>query len=173
MKNALLLNNTHSETEFITILKKYYNKIYTLGNQRPYNKDSKIRHIKLDYRNYKRIKSLKKKYNITDIFPGANDFTLLSLANLRIKHIDSLSVIKTLHNKELFRNFNKDINIYSLRDLKKKYINKLDYPLLAKPKLGHGGKGIIKIDSKKKLNLLLKKIKNNYIIEEFIEGSNH
>ncbi len=173
MKNALLLNNTHSETEFITILKKYYNKIYTLGNQRPYNKDSKIRHIKLDYRNYKRIKSLKKKYNITDIFPGANDFTLLSLANLRIKHIDSLSVIKTLHNKELFRNFNKDINIYSLRDLKKKYINKLDYPLLAKPKLGHGGKGIIKIDSQKKLNSLPKKIKNNYIIEEFIEGSNH
>lgn len=173
MKNALILNNTHSETEFIDVLKKNYKKIYSLGKKEPCNKHFKIQHIKCDYKNYKKIKLIKKKYNISDIFPGANDFTLFSLANLKSKIVDKLSTIKLLHNKEFFRNFNKDINTHTFKSLKKKNINKINYPLLAKPKLGHGGKGIIKIEDYKNLKNFLKKKREEYIIEDFIEGSNH
>jgi len=174
MKNTLILNNTHSETEFIDTLKKYYRKIYTIGKGEPFNIDAKIKHIKCNYRDYKKIKLLQKKYKISDTFPGANDYTLFSLAHLKSKIIDNLSIIKIIHNKELFRNFTKSIKIYSLKILKKKNFNKIIFPLLAKPKLGHGGKGIVKIEDFKSLKLLIKNIQNKkYIIEEFVEGSNH
>jgi len=174
MKNTLILNNTHSETEFIDTLKKYYRKIYTIGKGEPFNIDAKIKHIKCNYRDYKKIKLLQKKYKISDTFPGANDYTLFSLAHLKSKIIDNLSIIKIIHNKELFRNFTKSIKIYSLKILKKKKLKKIIFPLLAKPKLGHGGKGIVKIEDFKSLKLLIKNIQNKkYIIEEFVEGSNH
>ena len=172
MTSALLLNNTHSETEFIDVLKKNYKKIYTLGNQKPYNQDSKIKHFKIDYKNIKKIKFIKKKYNIKHIYPGANDLTLFTLANLKNRFVDNLAKINILHNKNLFRNFNKDINIYTQQSFKKKNINDLNYPLLAKPKIGHGGKGIFKIKDRKDLKFFFKK-KNEYILEEFIEGTNH
>ena len=174
MKNALILNNTHSEAEFINILKRNYKAVFTLGKKKPYNKDLQIKHIKCDYKNHKRIRIIKRQYNISDIFPGANDLTLFSLANLRSKFIDNLSIIKLLHNKKLFRNFNKDIKIYTINSLKQKInTNKINYPLLAKPELGHGGKGIIKIENQKDLQFFLKEKKNQYIVEEFIEGTNH
>jgi hypothetical protein len=170
MKNALILNNTHSETDFINLLKKNYRKVYTISNSKPFNKGTGIKHIKCDYKDYKKIKLLQKKYNISDTFPGANDFTLFSLAHLKSEIIDHLSIVEILHNKELFRNFIKRIKIYNPNSLKKN-INKIAYPLLAKPKLGHGGKGIVKIEDHRGLKLYIKNIK--YIIEEFIEGSNH
>jgi len=174
VKKALVLNNTHSETEFINVLKKYYKKIYTIGKNKPYNKSSKIQHINCDYKDYKKIKLIQKKYKISDTFPGANDYTLFSLAHLKSKIIDDLSITKIIHNKELFRNFIKSIKIYTLSIFKKKNFNKIAFPLLAKPKLGHGGKGIVKIEDFKSLKLLIKNIKNKkYIIEEFVEGSNH
>lgn len=180
MKNALILNNTHSETDFINILKKNYKKVYTISNSKPYNKKANIKHINCDYKDYKRIKLIQKKYNISDTFPGANDYTLFSLAHLKSKIIDDLSIIKIIHNKELFRDFVKSIKIYTLNILeKKKNFNKIVFPLLAKPKLGHGGKGIVKIEDHKSLKLFIKNISNNmnirnkYIIEEFVEGSNH
>jgi biotin carboxylase len=174
MKNALILNNTHSETDFINILKKNYKKVYTISNSKPYNRKANIKHINCDYKNYKRIKLIQKKYNISDTFPGANDYTLFSLAHLKSKIIDDLSIIKIIHNKELFRNFIKSIKIYTLNILKKKKnFNKIVFPLLAKPTLGHGGKGIVKIEDHKGLKLFIKNIRNKYIIEEFVEGSNH
>jgi biotin carboxylase len=172
MKNALILNNTHSETDFINILKKNYKKVYTISNSKPYNRKANIKHINCDYKNYKRIKLIQKKYNISDTFPGANDYTLFSLAHLKSKIIDDLSIIKVIHNKELFRNFIKSIKIYTLNILKKNF-NKIVFPLLAKPTLGHGGKGIVKIEDHKGLKLFIKNIRNKYIIEEFVEGSNH
>jgi|688.fasta_scaffold348024_2 glutathione synthase/RimK-type ligase-like ATP-grasp enzyme len=173
MKKALILNNTHSETEFINILKKFYGRIYTIGKSKPYNKSVKIQHIKWDYKDYKKIKVIKKKYNISDIFPGANDFTLLSLAHLKSKIIDSLSVIKILHNKELFRSFNKSIKTYNLNSIKKKNLKQINYPLIAKPKVGHGGNGIVKIENFENLKFYLINYKNEYIVEDFIDGSNH
>jgi len=123
MKNTLILNNTHSETDFINILKKNYKKVYTISNSKPYNTKGNIKHINCDYKNYKRIKLIQKKYNISDTFPGANDYTLFSLAHLKSKIIDDLSIIKIIHNKELFRNFIKSIKIYTLNTLKKKKIS--------------------------------------------------
>lgn len=122
MKNALILNNTHSEADFINVLKKNYKKIYTISNSKPFNKGTAIKHIKCDYKDYKKIKLLQNKYNISDTFPGANDYTLFSLAHLKSKIIDDLSIIKIIHNKKLFRNFIKNIKIYSLNILKKKKI---------------------------------------------------
>lgn len=173
MKNVLILNNTHSEIELINILKKFYRRIYTTGKSKPYNKSAKIQHIKWDYKDYKKIKVIKKKYNISDIFPGANDFTLLSLAHLKSKIIDSLPVVKLLHYKNNFRNFDKSIKTYNSNSIKKKNLKQINYPLLAKPKLGHGGNGIIKIENFENLKFYLINYKNEYIVEDFVEGSNH
>ena len=48
MINALLLNNSHSETEFINVLKKNYKKVFTLGKNKPYYNDKKIIHFKIN-----------------------------------------------------------------------------------------------------------------------------
>lgn len=173
MNKAIILNNTHSETEFINVLKKFYKKIYTIGKRKPFNKSPKIQHINWDYKDYKKIRIIKKKYNVCHIFPGANDFTLLSLARLRSKIIDSLRVVKLLHYKNNFRNFDKGIRTYSFVNLKKKNLKKINYPLIAKPKVGHGGNGIVKIENLENLKFYLFNYKNKYIVEDFIEGSNH
>lgn len=171
MKKALILNNTHSELEFIKLLKKKYSKVLSLGNQIPFLKGKKIQHFKFDYKNIKKIKAIRNKYKISHIFPGSNDLTLFSLSKLRSSFVDDIKTIRILHNKFLFRKFEKNIKIINRQSIKQN--KKITYPVLLKPRIGHGGKGILKIANKAELKKTLKENKNNFFLEEYKSGSNH
>ena len=171
MKTALILNNTHSEFEFIKFLKKKYDKVFTLGNKIPFLKEKKIQHFKLDYKNSKKINAIINKYKILHIFPGSNDLTLFSLSKLKNKFVDDIKKVRILHNKFFFRKFEKDIKIISWQSIKNN--KKTKYPILLKPKIGHGGKGIAKIENEVELKKILKKNKKNFFLEEYKNGTHH
>lgn len=172
MIKALILNNTHSEFDFLKFLEKKYNIVYSVSNKKPYYLSKKIKHIYTDYRDEKKINLIIKNKKIKDAFPGANDLTLFTLSKLKNKFVDKFSTIRFIHNKIFFKKINKSIKYEKNLNLKKK-IESLSYPMIAKPYIGHGGKGITKIDNKTQLHNLLKKKVNNYFIEQYIQGTNH
>ena len=176
-KTVLLLGNTFSETDFINILKTRYSKIITLSSTQPFNKGKKITHITLDYKDYKGIKKVIKKYRPVHIFPGSNDLTLFSLSKCRIKNhfLDSYKKLFTLHNKIEFRKFYKQIFFFnSIKKLKNINIPKSSFPILAKPHVGSGGKNIVKLNNYYELSNFYKEKKGEkYLFEKYFVGSNH
>lgn len=177
MENSvLLLNNTYSETDFIQVLKKRFKKIYTISNTKPYNNDKKIKHINLDYKDYKKIIKIIKKYKFKYIFPGANDLTLFTLSRCKIKNyfLDNYKKLYILHNKKEFREFYKQIFFFNYKNYKNKIkSSKSKLPILAKPHIGSGGKNIRLFKNYNDLKKFVEKNKEKYLFEEYFLGTNH
>jgi hypothetical protein len=110
---------------------------------------------------FDKLKKLKY-YNIINVWAN-NDILLESKykleKKLKIKPDLHISKIKSLVNKSKFKIMFKK---YSINETKEKY------PLIAKPKLGHGSLGIKIIRNKK--DFLKINYKKNYIFEKYINN---
>ena len=167
----LVLNNSHSEYNIIKCFLKLGYKVITVGAVKPYIKNKNLKHFKIDFKNIKHIKSKISKYNIKFIVPSANDLSVFSAYKISRKFSDNLQIINLLHNKLLFRKFYKKINYQLINNFKRIKIN---YPYLLKPVIGGGGKGIVLVNNKKDfLNFKFEKDKREFVIEEYIIGSDH
>jgi len=113
---------------------------------------------------FKEIKKIKN-YKIIDIWAN-NDVILISKnkleKKLKIQSYLNLKEIESLLNKKLFKKkFNNSLKNYFIKDTKK-------FPILAKPKKGHGSKGIKLLKDKNTYSKF--KNKKNYIFENFLEN---
>ena len=70
-----------------------------------------------------------------------------------------------------------DLNTYTLSSfIKKKIINKNNFPIILKPRFGRGSRGIKIINSIEEFNQKVKIIKDNYnlwIVQDYIRGDEY
>lgn len=113
---------------------------------------------------FKEIKKIKN-YKIIDIW--ANNDSILKSKNklekkLKIQSDLNIKKIEILLNKKLFKKkFKNSLKNYLIKDTKK-------FPLIAKPKKGHGSQGIKILENKDMYSKF--KNKKNYIFENFLEN---
>ncbi len=175
--NILVFNNSHSEAQLIKFLSSSNeNNVYTVGFVNP-KVVKNVKHFKVDYREIEKIKKIILENKIKFLIPCANDLSMYSIAKINNnKNFDKMKVIDTIHNKYKFRefeklNFRSNINFSITNNFN--LIKKLRFPILIKPIVGSGGKGIIKINSDKNLREKNFYKYKDYIFEEYIAGTNH
>ena len=142
-----------------------------------------------DYSNKTTMLDLASNLSVEAICPSCNDFSALVAAHvaaeLKLPGHDSVETLETLHHKDKFRNFSKDLGLktpifYNCDHLEeaKKLSNIVKYPLIIKPVDLTGGKGISIAKSKEELYASVKLALNisrakRVVIEEYINGTHH
>lgn len=142
-----------------------------------------------DFSDREEMLRLAKKYSISGIISGCNDFAYLSAAyvasRLALGGYDEMEAALLIHHKDAFRQLQKDCGVRhpefvickNIHDLSL-VSNTLKLPVVIKPVDLTGGKGV-KVCStweavKKQFKETLKLTREEQIIiEEFIEGDNH
>ena len=142
-----------------------------------------------DYSNKTAMLDLASNLSVDAICPSCNDFSALVAAHvaaeLKLPGHDSVATLETLHHKDKFRNFSKDLGLktpifYNCDHIAeaKKLSRIVKYPLIIKPVDLTGGKGISVARSKEELydsvKLALNTSRaNRVVVEEFINGTHH
>ena len=177
MKKVLLLGEGITVHRIINEIKGRY-KIFVCGkknNNLKFNKN--ISHIKIDYKDKENILSLAKKLKIEFIIPDGNDVSYLSssyVANkLNLIGFEKFSQSKKIHDKLLtskklskYKFYPKIIKRNQIKKNQKKFI-----PLIFRPRTGHSGIGVKKIN---KFDNFKKLYKNDFVnrgvLSKFIKG---
>ncbi len=190
MSNVLITGGSHSEIPLIDALHKLgYTVISTgLNKDGPGHKVADI-YDPADFSDRSEVLRLAKKYDITGIVSGCNDFAYLSAAyvaqELGLKGYDDMGTAIRIHHKDEFRALQAECGIRhpefvvcgSMEDLLTvKEI--LSLPVVVKPVDLTGGKGVKVCHSWKSVEKQVSETvkltrESKIIIEEYIDGENH
>lgn len=143
-------------------------------------------YIPADYSNGEAMLSLVKENDIRHVISCANDFGVLTAAyvseKLGLPGHDSFEVAKTLHLKDLFKEYTAKHGIpapistvFISEDDAKEYIKTAKYPIIVKATDLTGGKGILKAENEKEAiyaieNAFSASRSKHIVIEPFITG---
>ncbi len=177
MKKILLLGEGITVHRIINEIKGKY-KIFVCGkknNNLEFDKD--VLHIKIDYKNKKKILSLAKKLKIKFIIPDGNDVSYLTssyVANkLNLIGFENFEQSKKIHDKLLtskklskYKFYPKIIKRNQIKSNGKKF-----FPLIFRPRMGHSGINTKKISRFEEFQKIYKKgFENMGILSKFIKG---
>ena len=177
MKKVLILGEGITAHRILKEIKVKY-KIFVCGtkkNNLEFSKD--VEHIKIDYKNKKKILYKIKKLGIDYIIPDGNDISYLSssyIANkLNLIGFEKYKDSKIIHDKFLiakrlnkFKFYPRIFKIGEINKDKKKI-----FPIIFRPRLNHSGKNVKKINNLREYrDLSKKKFFKNGIFNKFIKG---
>ena len=143
-------------------------------------------YIPADYSNGEAILSLVKEHGISHVISCANDFGVLTASyvseKLGLVGHDSYEVAKTLHLKDLFKEYTRKKGIpaplsesFVCEKDAKEYVKTAKYPIIVKATDLTGGKGILKAENEKEAihaieNAFSASRSKHIVIEPFITG---
>ena len=178
----VLGGSKHLETTILKIYKKYNLLLIDYYNNSPLKKYCKL-FIKCDLRNKKQCLESIKKYNISAIISDQNDFAINTYGylctKLKLSGID-FRITNQFTNKYLCK---KKLSKYStvkknipkiclVKDFKSGNFNSKN--VIVKPTSMQGSRYIYQLSNqqnlKKKINEVIKNNKEDFVVEEFIEG---
>lgn len=188
--NVLITGGSHAEIPLIDALHKLgYNVISTGLNKDGLGHKLADIYEHVDFSNKEEVLNLARKYSISGIISGCNDFAYLSAAyvaeQLNLKGYDEMTTSIMLHHKDAFRKFQRDCGVRypafvvcrSADDLSTAK-GTLTLPVVVKPVDLTGGKGVEVCYTwevmEKQFHESVKLTRETQIIvEEYIEGENH
>ena len=189
-KNVLITGGGHSEIPLIEALHELGYNVISAG----LNRDGLGHRIAdiyepADFSDKEEMLRLAKKYHVSGIVSGCNDFAYLSAAyvaeQLGLKGYDNMTTARRIHHKNAFRTLQKDCGVIcpgfvvceNYDDLDRVQ-NTLELPVVVKPVDLTGGKGVEICDTweavRKQFAETAKVTREpRIIIEEYISGDNH
>lgn len=180
--NTLIVDTNFSSAPIYDYLSNQGHRVYVIGNNpNDYLAVISKNYINSDYTKHNLLLNAVDEYDIDYVIPGCNDhsYEACSMLNDHICNIDDYKTNHILMNKSKFRQFSHDNNISIPAVFSQMDVLKINKPteLIVKPVDSFSGKGITKVISTDKSSLeeAIKiargeSRKNEYLIEEFIEG---
>ena len=189
-ENILITGGSHAEIPLIDALHQLgYNVISTGLNKSGPGHKAADSYEPGDFSDKEEMLKLARKYNVSGIISGCNDFAYLSAAyvaaKLGLKGYDKMGVAEMIHHKDAFRQLQKECGVRFPKFHTCKSLDDLSYvqdvlklPVVVKPVDLTGGKGVevcFTWESVKKQLVSAMKLtrENHIIIEEYIDGENH
>jgi len=188
--NVLITGGSHAEIPLIDALHKIgYSVISTgLNKDGPGHKVADTYEL-ADFSDKEEMLRLAKKYNISGVISGCNDFAYLSAAyvaaQLGLKGYDEMKTATLIHHKDAFRQLQKDCGVRYPEFVVCRSVNELHtvqetlkLPVVVKPVDLTGGKGVEVCYTweavKRQFHDAIKLTREvQIIIEEYIDGENH
>ena len=190
MKKAFLLGGKFSDIPFIKAAKRMGYYVITSGNN-PNDLGHRFSNevVLEDYSNKEAMLDIAKKLKPDLLIPSCDDYSFLTCSYindyLQISNFDDFEISKTIHHKNLWRDFAMKNNINSPKAMSFSNINdalknldKFESKVIVKPIDSAAGKGVGIIENKNNA----KEIINNafevsrskkIVVEEFLEGKRH
>lgn len=190
MKKALLLCTSHNDLGLIRALKKMGYFIVATGNKENSPGQKWVdKYIQADYSDKELILSIACEEQIDAICQCCNDYGVYTAAyvaeKLALPGYDSYETTLILHNKDKFKKFAKEHNIFtpvsdSFEDRTAAYkaIEAMQFPVIVKPTDASAGNGITKVLRKENAwqaidGAFEKSRAKRIVIEQYIEGTQH